>query len=88
MLIKLRSLEDSDKEIAAPAPKIVPKKPANKWQGEDEEEDGPVVSFVFHYSQIFCAKLGFCRVIGRNHLKVKMKSPYLLRLLLPRRRGL
>jgi len=34
--------EDSDKEIAAPAPKIVPKKPANKWQGEDEEEDGPV----------------------------------------------
>lgn len=44
MLIRLRSLEDSDKETAAPAPKIVPKKPANKWQGEDEEEDGPVVS--------------------------------------------
>jgi len=35
--------DDSDKEVlAAPAAKIVQKKPVNKWQGEDEEDDGPV----------------------------------------------
>jgi len=35
--------DDSEKETpAAPVSKIVPKKPANKWQGEDEEDDGPV----------------------------------------------
>jgi len=33
----------SDKETpASPAVKIAPKNPTNKWQGEDEEDDGPV----------------------------------------------
>jgi hypothetical protein len=70
------------------APPSAAKKPAvvrSKWDGEDEEEDTPVVSLSLIQS-VMLRNDGYIRVTGRNLQKKSLRRKGFVRLLRRRRR--
>lgn len=77
---------DDEKTKNTTTPAVIAVKPpgkANKWDGEDEEEDGPVVSLllgspslhVLHYQMLTFGPVGFVRTLERlGELRIRTRE--------------